>query len=73
MLDIIKTIFRAYPFIKWISILGVFLLFFGGDGVGIYGLYILLAVIIFIFFIYFATEEMNESDEEYRRRKNQKD
>lgn len=70
MLEGISAIFEKFPFAKWAAIVGGLLLFFGENNYQAIGLWICGGVAVFMLIIYFMVLEIEESDKEFRRRKN---
>lgn len=73
MIDAVFAIFEKFPFTKWTSIAGVVLLFLGDKDFRAIGFWMLVAVCIFMLGLYLLVLEMDESDKEFRRRKNHRD
>jgi Sec-independent protein translocase protein TatA len=73
MIDALLAIFEKFPFTKWASIAGVALLFFGDKDFRQIGFWMLVVVGVFMLGLYLLVLEIDESDKEFRRRKNHRD
>ncbi len=73
MIDGILTIFEKFPFTKWLTVIGVLLLFFGDKDWKVIGFWLIAAVAVFMLVIVFMVMEIDEQNKEFKRRKNRKD
>ncbi len=73
MLEGILAIFERFPFTKWVTGIGVLLLFFGDKDWRQIGFWLIVAIAVFMLVIAFMVMEMDEQDKEFRRRKNRRD